>query len=83
MNTAIVTMKGQIVIPSKIRRKHHIKKGTKLNIVDREDQIILQPLTSEYFEKMAGILKTKGKLTKAILKERSNEREIEDEKWSK
>jgi AbrB family looped-hinge helix DNA binding protein len=83
MFTTVVTAKGQIVIPSKIRRRLNIKRGTKLYIEEKEDQIILQPLTDEYFENMAGILKTKGKLTKAILKERAKEKGLEDKKWSR
>lgn len=83
MTTTVVTTKGQIVIPSKIRQSLHIKKGTKLCIAEKSGQIILQPLTDEYFEKMAGILPTKGKLTKAILEERAKEKELEDKKWSR
>jgi AbrB family looped-hinge helix DNA binding protein len=83
MTTTIVTTKGQIVIPSKIRQRLKIKRGTKMCIVEKGDQIILQPLTGEYFEKMAGILNTKGKLTKAILEERAKEKELEEKKWSK
>lgn len=83
MNAAIVTKKGQIVIPSKIRRRHNIKSGTKLCILEKGDQILLQPLTDEYFEKMAGILNTKGKLTKALLEERARDKELEEKKWSK
>ena len=83
MNTAIVTTKGQIVIPSKIRRRHNIKSGTKLCILEKGDQILLQPLTDEYFEKMAGILNTKGKLTKTLLEERARDKELEEKKWSK
>ena len=82
MTTTIVTTKGQIVIPSKIRRRHNIRRGTKLCIIEKGDQILLQPLTSDYFEKMAGILNTKGKLTKSLLDERRADKEAEDKKWS-
>ena len=82
MTTTIVTTKGQIVIPSKIRKRHNIHKGTKLCILEKGDQIVLQPLTGDYFEKMAGILNTKGKLTKALLDERNRDKEAEDKKWS-
>ena len=81
MTTTVVTAKGQIVIPSRIRRRLNIKRGTKLCVVEKGDQIILQPLTGDYFEKMAGILNTKGKLTKAILEERTKEKELEGKKW--
>jgi len=83
MATAIVTAKGQIVIPSKIRRHFNLKKGTRLSVSEKNDQIILQPITEEYFEKIAGILKTKGKLTKAVIEERAKEKELEEKKWSK
>lgn len=68
-----VSTKGRIVIPAKIRQRLRIKRGTKLSIIEKEDSIILQPLR-KYFENMAGILLTKGKLTKAIIEERAKER---------
>lgn len=83
MITTVVTTKGQIVIPSKIRRHLNIKKGTTLCVLERGNQIILQPLTDEYFERMAGVLKTKGRLTRAILEERAKEKESEEKKWSR
>ena len=83
MTTTVATSKGQIVIPSKIRRRHNIKSGTKLSIIEKGDQIILQPLTEDYFEKMAGVLNTKGKLAKTVLNERAKEKAMEEKKWSK
>jgi AbrB family looped-hinge helix DNA binding protein len=83
MITTTVTVKGQIVIPSKIRRHLNIKKGTRLSVIEKANEIVLKPLTREYFEQMAGILGTKGKLGKALLEERAREKEIEDRKWSK
>jgi AbrB family looped-hinge helix DNA binding protein len=77
MTTTVVTTKGQIVIPSKIRHRLKIKKGTKLYIEERGNELILKPVTPEYFEKIAGILPTKGKLSKAILKERLKDKEGE------
>ena len=83
MTTTTVTAKGQIVIPSRIRRHLNIRKGTRLCVVEKNDEIVLQPLTREYFEKTAGVLKTKGKLTQAILDERQKEKANEDKKWQK
>jgi len=76
-NTIAVTIKGQVVIPSRIRKKYNIKKGTKLYIEEKGEYIVLKPITEEYFEKQAGILPTKGKLSKALLQERSEEKERE------
>jgi AbrB family looped-hinge helix DNA binding protein len=75
MAITTATTKGQIVIPSKIRRKFNIKKGTKLYIEEKGDELILKPVTAEYFRKIAGILSTKGKLSKSLLEERSRDRE--------
>ena len=59
MRVASVTSKGQIVIPSKLRKKLKINKGTKLYVEERGDEIIFKPVTNEYFDKIAGVLKKK------------------------
>lgn len=74
MFTTIVTTKGQIVIPAKLRKRFHIKKGIKLFLEETDDSLILRPATPEYFNKMAGILPTKGKLSKSLLEERAKEK---------
>ena len=83
MNTAIVTVKGQIVIPSTIRKRYGIHKGTRLCIIDEQDQIVLRPLTKDYFRKVAGILKNKKILSQEFLKERMRDKEREDKKCKK
>lgn len=77
MMITIVTTKGQIVIPAKIRRRLNIKRGTKLYIEERDDELVIKAVTPGYFEKMAGILQTKGKLSKALLAERAKDKERE------
>ncbi|MBM3310691.1 MAG: AbrB/MazE/SpoVT family DNA-binding domain-containing protein [Candidatus Aminicenantes bacterium] len=78
MTTAVVTSKGQVVIPSRIRRKFNIKKGTKLYVEDKEGEIVLKPITPDYFENIAGILPTKGRLTRALLEERARDKKREE-----
>ncbi len=77
MTTTVVTTKGQIVIPSKIRRRLNIKRGTKLYIEERGDELIIKTVTPAYFEKIAGVLQTKGKLSKTLLEERAKDKERE------
>jgi len=77
MTTTVVTTKGQIVIPSKIRRKLNIKRGTKLYIEEKGEELIIKPVTPAYFERIAGVLQTKGKLSKSLLEERAKDRERE------
>ena len=77
MTTTIVTSKGQIVIPSKIRHRLKIKRGTKLYIEERGDELVLKAVTPAYFEKIAGVLQTKGKLSRILLEERAKDKERE------
>lgn len=78
MNTGIVTIKGQVVIPSRIRRRLGIKKGTKVCFIERNDDVIIRPLTKDYFERMAGFLNTGGQVSRALLETRREERLWED-----
>lgn len=77
MNTTIVTSKGQIVIPSKIRRRLNIKRGTRLYIEEKGGELILKAVTHDYFERIAGVLPTKGKLSKSLIEERKKDKESE------
>jgi AbrB family looped-hinge helix DNA binding protein len=76
-DTTVVTTKGQIVIPARIRKKLNIKKGTKLHIEERGELIILRPITEAYFERLAGILPTKGRLSQALINDRLEDKERE------
>jgi len=38
-----VTTKGQLVIPSKLRRKYAIKEGTQVAFLEQENRLVLQP----------------------------------------
>lgn len=73
----VATSKGQVVIPSKIRKQLGIKDGTYLQIeVDvTTKQIILTPVTREYIRSLRGRYKGKG-LMKALMAEKKREREL-------
>jgi AbrB family looped-hinge helix DNA binding protein len=76
VETSVVTTKGQMVIPARIRRRHGIKRGTRVCLIEHGEEIVLRPLTPEYFQKAAGILGTGGKVLKAFLEEKKKEREL-------
>jgi len=78
MTTITVDSNGQIELPSKIRQKLNIKRGMKLNIEVKGDEIILKPIKSEYFDNMSGILQTNGELSKELLDERAKNKITED-----
>ena len=67
MEAGYVTSKGQLVIPSRLRRKFGIKPGTRVNFYEEEDGIKIVPLTSEVIDSNIGFMKTNGKLLKALM----------------
>lgn len=73
----IATAKGQIVIPASARKKLGIKEGTRIQIeLDEKNQrIILKPITREYVHSLRGKYKGKG-LLKALMAEKKREREL-------
>lgn len=70
------TVKGQIVIPAKLRRKYGIKNGTKIVITDNGDSITLKPVTEQYLKNLQGSLKGKAGL-KVLVEERRKDKERE------
>lgn len=72
-----VTSKGQIVIPSKIRKSMNIRKGAKLLVFEKGREIVLRPADEAYFAEEAGILATKGRLTRALLEDRARDKKRE------
>jgi AbrB family looped-hinge helix DNA binding protein len=76
MEKALVTVKGQIVIPSRLRRKFGIKKGTQVSLYEKDGEIVIKPITDEYIRSMAGMTGTKGKLLKALKEEKAKERAL-------
>lgn len=73
----VVTSKGQVVIPSQVRRRLGVKEGTYLQIeVDEATKrIILTPITREYIHSLRGKYKGRG-LMKALMAEKQQEREF-------
>ncbi len=76
METSVVTIKGQIVVPSKIRHKFGIKKGTRIAFIEQNGKLIIQPLDKNYFESLAGILGTDGDMLKSLMEDKKREREL-------
>ena len=71
-----VTTKGQLVIPSKLRRKYSIKQGTQVAFLEEENRLVLQPLTREFVRSLRGSLRGEPSALKALLDNRKHEREL-------
>lgn len=70
MKPVSTTSKGQIVIPAPLREKYHIKKGTKIHVIDGDGFIILRPLLKDPVKESRGILKGEGSVVKTLLEDR-------------
>ena len=76
MESSKVTTKGQLVIPSRLRKKYKIKDGTRVNFIEESDGIKMMPVTAEFIRANVGFMGTKGKLLKALMEEKKIEREL-------
>lgn len=76
METSVVTQKGQVVIPVKIRRRFDIKLGTKIAFLEDNGKIIIQPLDKNYFKSLSGALGLKGKMLESLLEDKKKEKEL-------
>ena len=80
METAQVTSKGQLVVPVRIRRKYGIKPKTKICFIERNNEILFQPVTKEYIRGIRGLLKSDVSITQELLKERARDKKREETK---
>jgi AbrB family looped-hinge helix DNA binding protein len=76
--TSYVTSKGQMVIPARLRRRYGIKMGTKIRFVERDHEILFQPVTREFIRSLCGVLRSDTSVTEELLKERGRDRQRED-----
>ena len=65
--------KGQIIIPSEIRKKYHIKPGTKIQIMEYGSIIYLIPPAEDPIHAACGILPSKPSLSEKLILERKGE----------
>ncbi|MBI1955080.1 MAG: AbrB/MazE/SpoVT family DNA-binding domain-containing protein [Acidobacteria bacterium] len=71
-----VTTKGQLVIPSRLRRKFGIRKGTQVIFMEDNERLILQPLTPEFIRSLRGSLQGGSSALEFLLGDREREREL-------
>jgi AbrB family looped-hinge helix DNA binding protein len=72
----VTTTKGQVVIPSAIRKQLGIREGThfQVDVDEQTRQIILTPITREFVHSLRGKLKGAG-LLEALAEEKTLEKE--------
>ncbi len=76
IETSVVTAKGQLVIPTRLRRRFGIKKGTVVTFLEADGRIILRPVTREFIRGLRGSLKGEPSALAELLDERKRERSL-------
>ena len=74
-DTIRFTVKGQVVIPSWLRKTFEIEEGTRALVYQEGDAIVLKPITSKHIRNLRGSLKGSGAL-KSLMEDRKREREL-------
>lgn len=83
MESAYVTSKGQLVVPARLRRKYGIKPGTKICFIERNGEIVFQPVTREYIRSVCGMFKSDTSATEELLRDRALDKKREEAKFAK
>jgi AbrB family looped-hinge helix DNA binding protein len=76
IETSVVTTKGQLVIPARLRRRFGIKKGTLVTFLEDGGRIIIQPVTREFIRGLRGSLQGDTSALETLLEERKRERQL-------
>jgi AbrB family looped-hinge helix DNA binding protein len=74
-DTIRFTVKGQVVIPSWLRKEFEIEEGTRALVYQEGDAIVLKPITPKHIRALRGSLKGSGVL-KSMMEDRKREREL-------
>ena len=74
-DTIRFTVKGQVVIPSWLRKEFEIQEGTRALVYQEGDAIVLKPITPRHIRNLRGSLKGSGVL-KSLMEDRKHEREL-------
>jgi AbrB family looped-hinge helix DNA binding protein len=75
IDTIHFTVKGQVVIPSWLRKEFDIEEGTRALVYSEGGAIILKPITPRHIKNLRGSLKGSGVL-KSLIEDRKREREL-------
>jgi AbrB family looped-hinge helix DNA binding protein len=74
MTVTTLTMKGQVVIPASLRKKLKLQQGSRLHVEEKNGKIIMAPLPDDLVASGRGLLKSKGAVLKALIRDRRDER---------
>ena len=74
-DTVYFSVKGQVVIPRRLRKEFEIEEGTRAYVQSTPEGILIKPVTTKFIRSLRGSLKGKG-VMKAMMEDRKKEREL-------
>ena len=78
MSVIQVSQKGQILIPKFIREKHGVNPGSKVQLLDLEEGILIKPAPKDPIDAACGFLEGDYSLNDDLIKE--HQKELADER---
>lgn len=73
MALAQISLKGQILLPKRIRNKYGVRPGGKVHLLEQADGILIKPAPGDPVEAACGFLEGDFSLTKDLLEEHRKE----------
>ncbi len=73
--TVYFSVKGQVVIPRRLRKEFEIEEGTRACVEATPEGILIKPVTAKFIRSLRGSLKDKG-VMRAMMEDRKREREL-------
>ena len=83
METSVVTPKGQVLIPKRLRAKYGIQSGVKVAFIEVKDGLMLKAMDEAYFDQYAGLLKDAAPSTAELKAWKGEERRREEHQAEK
>lgn len=80
METSILTSKGQLLIPKRLRNKYGIMPGAKVIFEETDGGVVIRPINEQYFKSFRGLLSSTGKLKEDMKAFKAEEKKNEERK---
>jgi len=82
METSVLTSKGQLLIPKRLRTKYGFKGGMKVVFKGTDKGLLITPMDEKYFQSFVGILKGEGHFREEIREMKEEEKALEERKMN-
>lgn len=80
METSVLTSKGQLLIPKRLRNKYDIVPGTKVLFEETAGGVVIKPINEQYFRSFRGMLSSTVKLREELKAFKTEEKKNDQHK---